>query len=249
MSNTNWLTQDQEPLFKDLIWSRPENKAHAKKILLVGGSSHGFSRTYKYFIGCEEAGVGEVKLVLPNSLLKLIKHPLVVFGDSNKDGSFSKESYSQILGYYGWADSVWLTGEFGNNSTTTMLLEQIINSTKRKIISGDVSSHIGDLSVMTNDLLLILSFREYQKLASKLYGVAPTNRMDLSQIVDTLNSLTTESEVSIVLGFNDYCLVGSNSKVVTQKKLLDEKTASNIAVMWTQFPGKSLQAMACGLVV
>jgi hypothetical protein len=39
MENTNWLKQAQDkPLFADLMWSRPENRIHAGKILIVGGN-------------------------------------------------------------------------------------------------------------------------------------------------------------------------------------------------------------------
>jgi len=41
MENTNWSRQTPEqPFFKDLLWSKPENRRHAGKLLIVGGNVH-----------------------------------------------------------------------------------------------------------------------------------------------------------------------------------------------------------------
>ena len=40
---TYWHKQGTKPLYPDVIWSKPENKQAAGKLLIIGGHAYGFS--------------------------------------------------------------------------------------------------------------------------------------------------------------------------------------------------------------
>ena len=44
MNHDYWHKQtSSKPLFPELIWSRPENRQLAGKLLIIGGNLHGFA--------------------------------------------------------------------------------------------------------------------------------------------------------------------------------------------------------------
>ena len=64
MTSTNqalpyWQRQEPgEPLFPDLLWSRPENRQFAGKLLIMGGNAHGFAAPAEAYAHAEKAGIG-----------------------------------------------------------------------------------------------------------------------------------------------------------------------------------------------
>ncbi|MDO8591435.1 MAG: hypothetical protein Q7R60_00720, partial [bacterium] len=73
MANTYWLKQTKDkPLFPDLLWSRPENKRLAGKLLVVGGNLYGFSAPGTAYGAALKAGVGTARVLLPDKLQKTV---------------------------------------------------------------------------------------------------------------------------------------------------------------------------------
>lgn len=69
MDNSYWLKQSNaEPLFPDLIWSRPESKQAAGKLLIIGGNAHGFSAPAEAYVIAGKSGIGSTRVVMPNAL-------------------------------------------------------------------------------------------------------------------------------------------------------------------------------------
>jgi NAD(P)H-hydrate repair Nnr-like enzyme with NAD(P)H-hydrate dehydratase domain len=57
MENTNWLKQTSDkPVFPDLLWSRPENRKYAGKLLIIGGNKHGVAAPGIAFSAAQKAG-------------------------------------------------------------------------------------------------------------------------------------------------------------------------------------------------
>ncbi|MGC1176527.1 MAG: hypothetical protein WA843_00490, partial [Candidatus Saccharimonadales bacterium] len=71
MDHTYWHKQTAaRPLFPDLLWSRPEHKAHAGKLLIVGGNAHGFAAPAEAYSQSQRAGVGVARALLPQPVKK-----------------------------------------------------------------------------------------------------------------------------------------------------------------------------------
>src|SRR5690349_9866882 len=124
-----WHKQTSEkPLFPDLLWSRPENKRHAGKLTIIGGNLHGFAAPAIAFNTAQKAGIGNVNVVLPNAIQKLVGTflPEATFAPSTPSGSFGSQSLAELLDTAAWADGVLLAGDVGKNSETTVVLEAFL---------------------------------------------------------------------------------------------------------------------------
>jgi NAD(P)H-hydrate repair Nnr-like enzyme with NAD(P)H-hydrate dehydratase domain len=172
MDRTYWHKQTKEnPLFPDLLWSRPENRAHAGKLLVIGGNAHGFAAPAEAYMESMKAGVGLTRVLLPDAVKAAAGHALetVDFAPSTPSGSFSKKSLAEFLDHAAWADGVLLAGDLGRNSETAILLESflqkyvgLITLTKDAI---DYTYGFAELALTRPDTTLVLTLAQLQKLA------------------------------------------------------------------------------------
>src|SRR3989338_4168466 len=107
MANTYWFKQDSEqPLFLDLIWSRPENKNQSGKLLIVGGNLYGFGAPAEAYAVAGQAGIGTARVVLPAAIKKAVGSFIEngTFAPSTPSGSFSQTALDELLDQSDWAD-------------------------------------------------------------------------------------------------------------------------------------------------
>src|SRR3982750_3265194 len=100
MERTYWHKQTPEkPLFPDLLWSRPENRAHAGKLLIMGGNAHGFAAPAEAYAESEQAGIGAARVLLPDSLQKTVGRTFAAgeYAPSTPSGSFSQKALAELL--------------------------------------------------------------------------------------------------------------------------------------------------------
>src|ERR1700761_6222741 len=124
MDRTFWHKQTpDQPLFGDLLWSRPENKAFAGKLLIVGGNKFGFVDPAEAFSEAEKAGIGVVQMLLPDSLRPFVGRTFTAgeLAPSTPSGSFAQTALAQLLALSNWADGVLFPGDLGRNSETAIL--------------------------------------------------------------------------------------------------------------------------------
>src|SRR5579884_1402879 len=136
----NWLKQADEPLFPDILWSRPENRRHAGKLLIIGGHSQSFSAVSEAYAAARLAGAGTVRVIVPDKLRPMLStiFPEAEYGASTDIGSFSRQAMAEVLDAADWADGVLLAGDFGRNSETAVLLENIVSRYKGLLcLAGD----------------------------------------------------------------------------------------------------------------
>src|SRR5436190_19464308 len=139
MENTNWLKQTKDtPLFPDLLWSRPENKRQAGKLLIVGGNKFGFAAPATAYGAALKAGVGSCRVLLPVSLKRILGTLLEAdFAPSNPSGSFAQNSLDSFLENAAWADGVLMAGNIGRNSETAIALDAFVEKYKGPIGVAD----------------------------------------------------------------------------------------------------------------
>src|SRR6476659_3457494 len=95
MADIDWIRQTSEkPAFPDMLWSRPENKRHAGKLMVIGGHKQSFSVPSRAYSGALKAGAGHVRIVLPDSLQKTVGKalPEAEFAPSTPIGSFGRQA-------------------------------------------------------------------------------------------------------------------------------------------------------------
>jgi NAD(P)H-hydrate repair Nnr-like enzyme with NAD(P)H-hydrate dehydratase domain len=256
-----WQIQDpQKPLFEDLIWSRPENKALAGKILIIGGNAHGFSEVASAYAESAKAGAGSIKILLPDVLKKVVGKSLdnAYFSPSTPSGSFAKRALDDLSDYSTWANIVLLAGNFGRNSETSILIESFIDKYKSQLtISNDALDYFtpNPINLLAREkTLLIATLAELQKLSIKLN---PENiikfEMSLVQLAEALRQLSLLTPNQIITKHLDNILVAVKGKVSTTK--LNQKfepwrvgMSAYSSVWLMQNPGKPFEALSSAVV-
>lgn len=218
-----WQKQETNtPLFPDIEWSKPEQKSHAGKLVIIGGHSGGFVAVAESYELAYKLGAGQVRAMIPDSLKKIIPPTIsdTLMVPSNPSGGFSKEAGNEFKTAHQWADIVLLIGDTGRNSETAIVYETLLlDSTTPVVISRDafdlLRNSMGSL-VERKNTVLVLSFAQVQKLFQAVYyPKILTLNMQLVQLVEALHKFTISYPVSIVTYHNEKIIVSHDGKVST----------------------------------
>lgn len=243
----SWIKQSQEPLFPEILWSRPENKRQAGKLLIIGGNLHAFMAVSSAYAAAEQAGAGTCKILLPSALQKTLSKLLQEseFTPSTLSGSFGRSSLDQFLDSAQWADCVLLAGDFGKNSETAILLESFLQKyTGPLVVAGDAIDYFvnkPDGLFVRENTVIVPTFVQLQKL---LRGRTALNHtMGLTQLVDTLEEIDSKLQ-AIVTNHSEQVLVASLGRASTTTATFDQTiAASRAAVFWMQNPSKPFESI------
>ena len=261
MDREHWKKQDpSKPLFEALIWSRPENRSYAGKLLIIGGNAQGFAAPADAFARANKAGIGTARVLLPDALQKSVGRVFEAgeYAPSTPSGSFAQKSLAEVLAMAHWADGVLLAGDLGRNSETAILIEKFLSKYSGQVtLTKDAIEYVSSqpqLVANRSETLLVLSFSQLQKFAvSFKFPQAFTSTMDLPKAVDALARLTTDTPLAIITRHMDRYIVAVNGEVSTTPCAIEEriwrlKAASSASVWWLQNPTKPFEALTTSLV-
>ena len=259
MDPTYWHKQSSDkPLYDDLIWSRPENKATAGKLLIIGGNAHGLTAPGIAYQAAAKAGVGTAHVLLPDAIRKAIGNSFDEgeFVLSTPSGSFAKAAINQILENADWADGVLLAGDFGRNSETAILIEDILDKYKGPLtITQDgldyFLSHPGKLLDRTNTLI-VATLPQLQKLAQNSNpSVLVRQAMSLHALVGIMNSWSKERNLFLATNHLKQFITVNNGEVSTtadgEKQDWAIPLAASASVWWLQQPSKPFEAVTTSI--
>lgn len=260
MANTFWHKQTPDkPLYPDLLWSRPENKKQAGKLLIVGGNAHGFAAAGEAYAQATKAGIGTARVLLPDSLQKSVGRVFEAgeYAPSTPSGSFSQKALAELLAMSQWADAVLLAGDFGRNSETAILLEQFISKYSGQLTltkdAVDYFTKMPNVLLARQDTLLALSFAQLQKIAiNSRFIEALTFDMDFLRLIDALHEFTRQHQAALIVKHLQTIFVAANGQVSTTKlnedlEIWRVRTAAQAAVWWLQNPVKTFEALTTSL--
>lgn len=254
MDRTYWQRQTKDkPLFPDLLWSRPENRAHAGKLLIVGGNAMGFSAPAEAYSESLKAGIGSTRVLLPLSVKKELPAAFheAEFAPNTPSGSFAQAALGELVSAAEWADAVLLAGDFGRNSETAILLEKFAQKYNGQItIVGDAIDYfympVPAILNRTNTTVIV-DISQLQKLAAGAkFPKAFTSALDFLHIVDLLHEFSKASATNIVLVHEKSVFVAVDGDVATtQFENLPNQTkiAAHASVWWLQSPADSFAAL------
>lgn len=261
MERDYWLKQQPgRPLFPELVWSRPENKMQAGKLLIVGGNLHGFAAPAEAYAAAVAAGIGTGRVLLPSALQKTVGRVLEngEFAPSTPSGSFSQKALDELLLQGNWADAALLAGDLGRNSETAILIEkflakypQAVTLTKDAVDYVTSAPHIAMNRPRT---LLVLSLSQLQRLGmAAKFPKSVSLGMDLLHVVEWLHDFTAEHDVYIITKHHQTIFVAVNGQVSTTMLEKDEQiwrvhTAASAAVWWLQNPTKPFESITASLL-
>lgn len=254
MDRSYWQKQTKDkPLFPDLLWSRPENKVHAGKLLTIGGNVMGFAAPAEAYAESERAGVGLTRVLLPMSVKSLLPKGILEaeFAPNTPSGSFASEALGELLFASEWADGVMLAGDFGRNSETAVLLEKFAEKYSGQLtLCCDAVDYFlqNPLAILDRqDTTIVIDISRLQKLAvSAKFPTAFTNSMDFLHVIDALHDLSQLYVANLVLVHGKSIFVAAIGQVSTTQfdKLASQtKVAAHAAVWWLQNPSKPFEAL------
>jgi NAD(P)H-hydrate repair Nnr-like enzyme with NAD(P)H-hydrate dehydratase domain len=257
MANTYWYRQGSEPLFPELLWSRPENKLHAGKLLILGGNLHAIAAPAEAYNEAVKAGIGSARVLLPDAVKKIVG-PILENGEfapSTPSGSFSQKALDEFLSMAGWSDGVLLAGDFGRNSETAILLEKAVNKYEGPlVITKDALDYFltSPLNLLQREeTVLVLSLGQLQKLAMAAQFRQPiTHALDLIRLVDTLHEFTRQFTCAVVVKHLDHICVAYQGKVsstTSTAKIWRVVTAAHSAVWQLQHSEKAFEALTTAM--
>jgi hypothetical protein len=257
MPEDYWVKQaEDKPIFEDILWSRPENRASAGRLLIVGGNAHGFAAPAEAYQAAVKAGIGTGRVLLPDVLQKTVGPVLenVEFAPSTPSGSFGKSALNEMLIQASWAEAVLLAGELGRNSETAALLELFVSKYSGQLTitrdAVDYFNHVPLSVAQRPETTLVLSLGQLQKLGTVLHFETPfLLSMGLLLLVQALHSFTLQYPVTKEL---ENIVVAQGGRVSTTRLAEDKpiwrvETAARTSVFWLQNPGKPYEAMVTSL--
>lgn len=261
MQNDYWHRQTPEkPLYPDLLWSQPENKNQAGKLLIIGGNLHGFAAPATAYNEATKAGIGTARVLLPDSLQKTVGRVLEAgeYAPSTPSGSFARPALAELLEMACWADGVLLAGDFGRNSETAILLEQFVNKYSGQLTLAkdavDYFAKTPDGLLDRDKTTLALSFSQLQQLATSAHFTTPfTFDMDFLRLIDALHDFTTKHPTAIITKHLQNIFVAVNGQVSSTKleediEIWRVQTAARAAVWRLQNPSKIFEALSTSLI-
>ena len=260
MAITHWRKQDpSEPLFPDIIWSRPQSKSNSGKLAIIGGHSHGFGPSGAAYAEALDAKVGVCKVLLPDAVKKTVKYvlPDADYGSSNPSGSFSKQALSSFLEISSWADGVLIAGDMGRNSETAILLEKYVEQYSGPLmISQDAADYFKffpQLLMNRPNTVLVISLAQLQKIFINAPLITPiTHGMTQPQLAEALHQFTDKFPVLIVVKHQDIIFVAHAGQVVSTSNTdmpWRVRTAGKAIVYWIQNPSQPLESISTSLTI
>lgn len=260
MQHEFWQKQTAAaPLFPQLLWSRPENRQLAGKLLVVGGNLYGFAAPADAYNESLKAGIGVTRVLLPSAIQKVVG-PSVENGEfaaSTPSGSFSQHALGELLDWCQWADGVLIAGDLGRNSETAILIEKFLRTCEKPtIITKDAVDYLVSLpapALERPNTVLVPSFSQLQRLGVAARFVQPlTFNMDLLRVVTWLHLFTEQFACHVVVKHLDNLLVAVNGEVSSNKTPIELpiwrlKTAAHVAVWWLQNSSRPFEALTAAV--
>ncbi len=248
------------PLYPDLEWSKPEQRGMAGKLGIIGGNSLGFAGVAEAYSVATEAGVGQVRVLLPDILRKMIPSVITdtVFAPTNPSGSLTKDAIAQMNALGEWADSILLVGDAGRSSETAIAYESFIQKYEGPLVitrdAIDLVKNNPQGLVDREKTLLVASFAQLQKLFQAVYyPKVLTFSMQLNNLVEALHKFTITYPTTIAVLHKDHLLIAHGGEVVTSPwenpmAIWRGNVAARATVYWLWSPSKPLAAVATSLV-
>lgn len=251
-----WQRQEPaKPLFPDIEWNKPEQRAYAGKLGVIGGNKLGFVAVGEAYSLALDAGVGEVRVLLPDVLRKTI--PSIIteahFAASNPSGGLARDAAADMHALGQWSSGILLIGDAGRNSETAILYDDFVKDYKGQLTitrdAFELFKQTLDTIVERENTLLVLSFAQLQNLFKGVYyPKILTFSMQLQQLVEALHKFTITYPVTITTFHQNQLIVAHAGQVVTMlwdnpmaiwKGSVATRAASYL--LWT--PTKPLEAV------
>jgi NAD(P)H-hydrate repair Nnr-like enzyme with NAD(P)H-hydrate dehydratase domain len=261
MDTSYWRKQTTtKPLFPDIEWNKPERRDQAGRLGIIGGNKLGFAGIAEAYVNAHTAGVGSVRVLLPNSLKRVVPTTITdtVFATSTPSGSLARDALHDMRTLGEWANGILLAGDAGRNSETALVYDDFISSyTGQLTVTRDAIDLVKNnsrLLLERPETLVVASFAQVQKLLQGVYYPKMlTFSMHLGQLVEVLHKFTITYPVGVMTLHRDTLISARGGEVITQEwdnamALWRGQTAARAASYWLWTPSNMLASIASSTV-
>ncbi len=256
-----WKKQSPtEPLYPNIAWSKPEQRSLAGKLGIVGGNKLGFAGVAEAYTVAQKAGVGEMRVLLPDILSKTLPKTITDtrFAPTNPSGSLSKDAGAEMAALSAWASGVLMVGDAGRSSETAILYEQFISDYKGPIVitrdAVDLIKNSPNLLVERPQTIAVVAFAQLQKLFQAVYyPKVLTFSMQLSNLVEAVHKFTITYPITLVVLHKETLVMAHDGQVITTPwgnpmSIWRGSVAAQIACYWLWNQKQPLQAIATAVM-
>ncbi|CAN5392379.1 hypothetical protein BH10PAT4_BH10PAT4_1480 [soil metagenome] len=261
MDLTYWHKQTaSQPLYPDIEWSKPEQRSHKGRLGIIGGNKLGFAGVAESYSVSTNAGVGDVRVLLPDGLKKSIPSMMtdVVYGPTNPSGGLAKDALAEMKALGEWSTSILMIGDAGRNSETAIVYEDFLRDYSGQLTltrdAVDLFKNATSSVVERSDTLLVVSFAQLQKIFQAVYyPKVLTFSMQLTSLVEAIHKFTITYPVTIAVLFKEQLLVASGGEVSSTPwdnpmSIWRGSVAANAACYWAWSPQKPLESVTTSLL-
>ncbi len=261
MDLSYWQQQTvKEPLFPDIEWSKPEQRAQAGRLAIVGGNKLGFAGVAESYSAAYDTGAGAVRVLLPDALRKNIPSAWtdVALAPSTTSGGLSRDALPDLMALAHWSTMTLLIGDAGRNSETAIIYESLLRNHTGAITltrdAVDLVRNAADILVNRPQTLAVVSFAQLQKLFQAVYyPKVLTFSMQLMQLVEAVHKFTITYPITVAVLHKETLVVAHGGEVTTTPwispmAIWRGTTATRAAVYWTWNPSQPLEAVTASLL-
>ncbi|MBC7943183.1 hypothetical protein H7X68_01645 [Candidatus Saccharibacteria bacterium] len=255
-THSYWRKQTADkPLFPDIDWSKPEQRSQSGRLGIIGGNKLGFAGVGEGYGIAITAGVGEVRVLLPDVLRKAIPNTITdtVFGATNPSGSLARDALIQMKTMGQWATGVLMIGDAGRNSETAIVYEDFVQDYKGPLVitrdAIDLIKHGSQTIVERPNTLMVMSFAQLQKLFQLVYyPKVITFSMQLTSLIEALHKFTITYPIAITVLFKEQLIVAVGGEVTSTPwenpmAIWRGSVAAKATVYWLWTPDKTLESV------
>jgi len=255
MDDHCWQIQDKEPLFPDTLWSKPETKALAKRLVIIGGHTGGFDQVAAAYQAAREAGIGQTKVALPDKLRSVLAKSLpdAVFVPSSPNGTVGDKALNDLLSYEQWAD-LSLICQTSDNSESALCVTHFAQRRQKPLVLGDEAALAlkSDPALLNQPgLYLVLSLAALQQVIKFLSpGLLIKHDMGLRPLALALAAIDTPA--GLVTVYDQHVLVKVGDNVTSTKRQSTPSLAAlaGFSAVWLAWePAKPLAALSTAAFV
>ena len=261
MEHPYWRQQTVDtPLYPNIVWSKPEQKALAGRLGIIGGNKLGFAGVAEAYGVATASGVGGVRVLLPDVLKKTIPPIMtdIIFGATNPSGSLARDASTEMKALGAWSQGILMIGDAGRNSETAIVYEDFLQDYHGPLTitrdAIDLIKHSSQSLVERPNTSLIMSFAQLQKLFQLVYyPKVLTFNMQLTSLVEALHKFTITYPIAVTVLHKDQLLVAHAGDVTSTPwdnpmAIWRGNTGVKAASFWLWTPTKPLESITASLL-
>jgi NAD(P)H-hydrate repair Nnr-like enzyme with NAD(P)H-hydrate dehydratase domain len=255
-----WQQQSPDkPLYPDIEWSKPERRDLAGRLGVIGGNKLGFAGVAEAYSTALTAGVGEVRVLLPDVLKKSIPPVITdtVFAPTTPSGSLASSALPDMTALGGWASGILLVGDAGRNSETAIAYERFLEAYEGPLTitrdAVDLIKNNPSRLVERPETMLVISFAQLQKLFSSVYyPKVLTFSMQLTMLIEAVHKFTTTYPTTLLVLHKDHIIAAYNGSVTSTPwenpmAIWRGQTAAKAASYWLWNRDTPLEAITASI--